>query len=207
MTPEAAGRTLTNVEVVTWALAELGGVERSVHLEEVADRAHEIAPGVFRWDLPKYQNRIAKEKVRRSLGDATASEYGALVRAAGATRGEKNRYWRLTPEGVSWVRENEERIREIVGGPTPKLQKKKATAIRKQLTTSPLYIEYERSGKVTPNPYAFTDLLECSPDAAENVVEERFNDLKVQTQLIGEPELLEFLLACASSHADLLGRS
>src|SRR3989304_336110 len=77
---------LTNVEVVTFALAGLDGASHAIHLEEIAARGFELAPRAFRWDLDQYSTHIDKDKVRVSLTDAQKNKYGSLVRAVGVKR-------------------------------------------------------------------------------------------------------------------------
>ncbi len=209
MTGDPVRESLTNVDFVTYALAELGGVDQPVHLEDVAMKAYNLAPGAFRWDLEKYAEYIDKDKVRVSLTDAEKPEHGSLVKAVGVTkRGKSKRtdLWRLTSDGAAWVLEHGERIQAVLGGPTPRLKRARVTGLRRRLTSSPLYDEYQRVGRITANPYAFTDLLECSPDASDSVVEQRFDELEAQTRLLDDDALLEFLHACAAAHSDFLVR-
>src|SRR5262249_35202327 len=124
--PHEGDGSLTNVDVVTYVLAELGGVNTSVHLERIAVRAFELNPGTFRWELDEYSSFIDKDKVRVSLTDAEKSERENLVEAVGVTRSghsKRTDLWRLTSNGAAWVRENEDRIREALGSATPRLKK------------------------------------------------------------------------------------
>ena len=68
--PKRGPSLLTNVEIAILALADLGGVDKSVHLEHIAERAFKLSPGPFRWDLDEYAEQIDKDKVRVSLTDA-----------------------------------------------------------------------------------------------------------------------------------------
>ena len=167
------------------------------------------SPGAFRWDLEKYAGFIDKDKVRASLTDAEKPKYGNLVRAVGVTKpgvSKRTDLWRLTSDGAAWVLDHEKRIQAVIGGPTPRLKRTRATGLRKRLTSSSLYEEYQRVGRITPDAYAFTDLLECSPDARDSVVEQRFDELEAKTRLLDDGELLDFLHACATAHTDILGR-
>lgn len=210
MNQQARFQPLTNVDVVTYALAELQGEERPVHLELIAVKAHELAPGSFRWDLDEFAEFVDKDKVRVSLTDAEKPEKGSLVQGVGVRRGGQSKrsdLWRLTANGAKWFRDNEQRLRTDAGGPTPRFKKGKADAIRRRITDSSLYEEYEKTGTVAADPYAFTDLLECSPDAADSVVAQRLDHLRAQAQMLDDPEFLEFLEACAEAHSDMLGGS
>ena len=166
MSHEGKRRALSQVEVLTYVLAGLGGANRAVHLEDVAFEAHQISPGAFRWDLDKYSDLVDKDKVRASLTDAEKPKYGSLVRAVGVTRrgvSKRTDLWRLSSEGAAWVLDHEKRIQTVLQGPIPRLKRTQAIRLQKRLTSSPLYEEYQRTGQIMSNAYAFTDLLECSP--------------------------------------------
>jgi hypothetical protein len=168
-----------------------------------------MAPGSFRWDLDDYAEFIDKDKVRVSLTDAEKAEKGGLVEGVGVRRTRQSKRtdrWRLTSSGASWVLANQERIRAGLGGPAPQFKRGKASAIRERVVRSSLYREFEASGGVSPDPYAFTDLLECSPDAANSVVSQRFDELEAQLRMLGNTDLLRFLAACRDANADMLER-
>lgn len=201
---------LTNVDVVTYALAQLQEEGKPIHLERIAVKAYELAPGSFRWDLDEYMEFVDKDKVRVSLVDASRPAKGGLVQAAGVRRGGQSKradLWRLTAAGAKWLRENEERLQSGVAGPTRRFKRGKADALRNRLTGSRLYDEFLKTGSVSADPYAFTDLLECSPDAAESVVDQRLDELRAQVQMLEDEDLLAFLGACADAHTEMLGRS
>jgi hypothetical protein len=209
MSSQSRPDPLTNVDAVTYALAQLQGGHKPVHLELIAVKAHELAPGSFRWDLDEFAEFVDKDKVRVSLTDAEKPDKGALVEGVGVRRsGQSKRsdLWRLTANGAKWLRENEERVRAGTATPTPRFKKGKADALRRRVTASKLYREFEEVRTVTPDPYAFTDLLECSPDAADSIVAQRFDDLQAQVQMLEDQDLLAFLAACAEAHSDMLGR-
>jgi len=195
------------VDVVTLALGTLGGAERPVHLEVIAMRAFKISPGAFRWDLEEYANYIDKDKVRVSLTDAQKEKYGARVRAVGAKRGGISKptdAWQLTPSGTAWYRENRDPVASEPEGRQSSLKKGKATALRKRLENSELYEAFKTTGQVEEDAFAFTDLLECSPDANNQVVQAKLDILMNQVGLLGDQALAEFLDACAAAHQDML---
>jgi len=197
------------VDVVTYALAKLGGLDQSIHLERIAVKAHELAPGAFRWDLDEYANAIDKDKVRVSLTDAEKGGNGARVEAVGVTksgRSKRTDFWRLTSRGAAWILNEGEQIERFLGSGSPQLKKGKATGLRKRLVSSSLFAEFQASGQVGADAYAFTDLLECSPDASDGVVRRRFDELSGQVLLLDDPELKLFLDVCYQAHADLLGK-
>ena len=205
--PTSAEPSLTNVAIVTYAVAVLGGVDRPVHLEEVAVKAYELAPGAFRWDLDEFASRIDKDKVRVSLTDAEKDVKGALVRGVGQTRGGRTKrtdLWRLTAAGSAWVVENRGVIEEATGVGMPSLKRGKAQDLRRRVADSDLFRRFEEDGQLEYSPYEFADLLECSPDASNAVFRDRFEALRGQIMLLGDTQLLEFLDACAVAHTKLV---
>lgn len=203
--------TPTNVEVVTFAVALLNGLEIPVHLEHVAAKAFQLAPGAFRWDLDEFSGLIDKDKVRVSLTDAEKPAAGSLVKGVGQTRrggGQKRTdLWRLTASGSEWVSEHSERLSAVLGDKAPGLKKSRANQIRRQVIESALYRDYASRGRVDYQPYDFTDLLQCSPDAASEVVRERFERLRAQIRLLQDDDLDQFMDKCGRSHTRMLGHS
>lgn len=199
--------SLTNLEIVTYAVASLGGLNGPVHLERVAVKAHELAPGAFRWDLDEFAGYIDKDKIRVSLTDAEKVAKGALVKGVGTTRGGRTKrtdLWRLTAAGAAWVAEHREPIESATGEALPAMKRGRAQDLRRRIVESDLFRTYRKEQTMDYRPFEFADLLECSPDASNSVVNERFDSLRGQTALLGEPQLVAFLDACADAHRRML---
>lgn len=198
---------ITNVEILTYVVADLGGLERPVHLEHVAARSFELLPGSFRWDLDEFSTYIDKDKVRASLTDAEKPSHGSLVRSVGVTKSghsKKTDYWRLTTAGGEWVSEHGAEIADALHAPRPRLKKGRARDLRQRVENSALFARFAKEGVVEYSPFDFADLLECSPDAKNRVVAERFDALRSQIVLLSDAELEEFLSKCAEAHARML---
>jgi hypothetical protein len=205
--PTSTETSLNNIEIVTYAVALLGGVDRPVHLEKVAVKSYELAPGAFRWDLDEFASYIDKDKVRVSLTDAEKDGKGALVRGVGHTRGGRTKrtdFWRLTAAGSAWIADNREIIEDATGAGMPALKRGKAQDLRRRVADSELFRHFEDDGQLEYSPYEFADLLECSPDASNAVVRDRFEALRGQVMLLGDARLMEFLDACAGAHTKML---
>ena len=197
----------TNVDVVAFAVAALGGVDGSVHLEHVSVKAAELSPGAFRWDLDEFAQRIDKDKVRVSLTDAQKAKYGGLVRAVAPKRAGISKptdVWRLIPDGVEWILENQVRLANALQTNQPGLKKGQAKRVRDRILGSELYVEYNRSGRVEYSPFEFADLVEVSPDAQAGLIQRRYDELAAQVRLLGDTALKQFLSICESVHADML---
>lgn len=97
--------TITHAELVTWAVYVLGGDQRRIDTEDVAVKAHQLAPARFRWR--KYPEQINLELVRVYLSDAKKSEHGALLTGSGRTG------WSLTQKGLLWVRSARAKVKAL----------------------------------------------------------------------------------------------
>jgi hypothetical protein len=204
---EDTGALRNNVEVLVFVVADLGGVEAPVHLEHIAARAFQLVPGSFRWDLDEFSNFIDKDKVRVSLTDAEKSSHGSLVRSVGVTKtgqSKKTDLWRLTAAGSDWLVQNGSRLAAALEAPRPGFKKGRARELRNRIEQSALYEEYAKTSTVAYRPFDFADLLECSPDASNSVIAERFAALQSQVRFLDDEHFDEFLSACADAHQRML---
>ena len=101
--PEKASK----VELVTAVLALLGAAERPVSVDELALGCHRLFPSVFSW--PEYSWLPNLDNVRVTLVDVGRA--GAAETLTEARRRQK--MWRMTAEGRSWVRENDALLRAL----------------------------------------------------------------------------------------------
>ncbi len=81
---------------MTLAVYALGGASRPVDTEDVAVKAHELAPGRLSWR--KYPEQINLELVRVFLSDAKKPQIGYLG-------GTGRAGWTVTEKGLAWARE------------------------------------------------------------------------------------------------------
>ena len=86
---------LSQTEVVTLVVFLLGGDQRAIDTEDIAIRAHQLAPGRFSWR--KYPEQINLELVRVYLSDAKKPDKGKTLIGSGRTG------WRLTQRGLKWA--------------------------------------------------------------------------------------------------------
>ena len=87
----------SQIEVVTLALYLQGGDTKAVDTEDVAIKAHELAPGRFSWR--KYPDQINLELVRVYLSAAKDP-----TRGGGFIEGTGRSGWTLTPAGLAWAK-------------------------------------------------------------------------------------------------------
>jgi hypothetical protein len=87
---------LSNPQLVTIAVALLGGETGYVDREDIADKVNNIAPGRFNWR--KYPERIDMVTVVVGLRDAKKPRNGGLL------VGSNREGWMLSPAGLKWLR-------------------------------------------------------------------------------------------------------
>ena len=83
-------------ELVTIAVALLGGDTTHVDREDVAIKVNDIAPGQFSWR--KYPERIDLDAVGGTLRTAKKPLNGGLV------VGNNTKGWMLSPAGLKWIK-------------------------------------------------------------------------------------------------------
>lgn len=87
--------SLSNYQLVTLAVALLGGDAEHQDREDIAIKAHELVPAKFSWR--KYSNRIDLEAVGVALRDAKKEKNGELLIGSNA------RGWMLSSKGLLWI--------------------------------------------------------------------------------------------------------
>jgi hypothetical protein len=192
---------LTNIDIAVYVLATLGGAERTVYSEDIAARSYELAPSRFSWRRQPYREKGWPDKyvVKTALEDAEKPKYGALVEGFYALDLAKDG-WRLTAEGAKWFRHNCQRIESALNVKQPAIPRKDADRFKRRLREEPLFKEFLKVRKVEASSvYAFTDMLNCSPDASPEVVAMKFGRMKAMAELVQDPDISEFVAACAAS--------
>jgi hypothetical protein len=104
-TRKGSGETLPQSEIVAIA-AYLAGAERKrIDTEDIAFKAHEIAPGRFCWR--KYKDQIDLELIYKHLWDLTQPDKGKYV------TGSKNEGWMLTVAGTAFAQNAVDRVKYL----------------------------------------------------------------------------------------------
>src|SRR5437773_4957118 len=184
---------LSNADVVLYALFKLGGDERKIHTEEIAYEAHSLAKERFAWRLSRFRDMgfPDKEPVRRALMDAAKEKYGHLAegRADVHAKGKETDGWALTPEGVTWIRENEKRITSTLGTTRAGMPFVDALRSKVRMHEQPLFRRFLEKEKLEgQNLYNFTDMLNTSPGAPKEEIALRFRRLHSTAQLVASAD-------------------
>ena len=206
MSPEKA-KLASNVDIVVYALASLGGAGKTVYSEEVAATCFQLAPSQFSWRLPQYRKWPDKYIVKTALEDAKKKANGSLVTGTYALDTSKDG-WRLTPQGARWITDNRDRIEKQLNQTRLVIPKIEADRMKKKLRSDSCFVVFQTKRSLDGvSPYAFTDMLGCSPDASNDIIRQRFDHLLASAELAGDEELSLFLKACANRFSDLLASS
>ncbi len=200
---------LSNVDVVLYALFKLGGDERKIHTEEIAYEAHSLAKERFTWRLSRFRDMgfPDKEPVRRALMDAAKEKYGHLAegRAGVHAKGKETDGWALTPEGVTWIRENEKRITSTLGTTRAGMPFVDALRFKVRMHEQRLFRRFLEKGKLEgQNLYNFTDMLNTSPGAPKEEIALKFRKLHSTAELVADQQIISFLDACAQAFSTVL---
>lgn len=92
---------LSNVDIVTIALFQLGGSTSAIDIEDIAVYAFKLAPDRFSWR--KYPKQISLQDVRFALENAQRPQSGYVF---GGTEGG----WMLTESGHDFAKQNTGRL-------------------------------------------------------------------------------------------------
>ena len=203
--PNDKSDALSNVDVAVYALAILGGAEKTINTEQIAAKCFELAAARFSWVLPAYRCKWPdKEIVRTALEDGKKEANGALVQGKHARDTSKDG-WRITPKGVEWIKKNKTRIAKALKQKVPTLPKREAERFTKRLRADTAFKHFKETGSLYGvSSYMFTDMLGCAPDASNDIIGEKFSRLFATVKLVNDVDLIRFLEACERTFSDLI---
>ncbi len=190
---------LSNMDIVLVALFRLGGVDQKIHTEKIAIECFKLAPKRFSWRLSEYSDHPDKEPVRISLMDAAKEKYGKLATGrSGAGIAKKDLDgWALTVSGAEWILKNRKRIElelNIFGAGTTRTDAQRALKKYYQDPAFKKFLNTSSADDITY--YEFTDFLNCTPDANQEVIQKRFERFVTQATFLEDQKLKEFAVTC-----------
>jgi len=189
---------LSNLDVVVYALAVLGGSHATVYSEDIAAKCYELDPPRFSWRLERYRQLGWPDKyiAKTALEDAKKVEHGSLVEGSYALDPARDG-WRLTTGGARWFADNRHRIEAELGAPRAALDARQADRFRKYLECQPLFRRFLRTGNIRGcERFELTEMLRCSPDASREVIERKLGSLHSMAVLVGDRQYEAFLECC-----------
>ena len=201
-------RSLTNIDIVLYALFRLGGAEHKVHTEHIAVECFKLCKERFSWRLPEYRELVDKELVRVALMDTAKDKYGRLAvgRSGIESISKEVDGWTLTPSGAKWVVKQKDRIESTLKVTPHESNRIDAVRFRRKLMEEPCYQKFLRNGSMKEvTRYEFTDMIGCSPDARPETIRKSFSRLRSRAEITGDLTILAFVDACREAFYDLVG--
>ena len=199
--------SITNRDLVVYALGLLGGDSAFVHTEDVAVRCHELDPSSFSWT--KYPEYPDLEVTRRALIRVRSEEFGSLVEGragqgkglAGLTGQERTTDgWRLTHAGMVWLQREEARIAAATESKGLDDRRQKVLKQLGRVFAHTTWHSFEADqDEFSPSIGQLAELMRVRVDAPGGVWESRFEELEGKAGLIDNPGLRDFLEHCRSS--------
>jgi hypothetical protein len=135
-----------------------------------------------------------------ALCDAKKEKYGHLV-IGGSERKKgsgKDPFggWRLTEQGVQWVKENRERIEKMFGGtmkPDNRLQESRRL---RALINSQAFVSYQAQGIENISHADLAESLMCTVNTPTNILLERIDQLLSTAKTLNQNDVVKYLLFC-----------
>lgn len=201
---------ISNNDIVIYAIFKLGGAEKKVHTEDIAMECFNLSPERFSWTLPKYFKKYPdKETARITLKNLKSVKNKGLKlvegRAGATTAGKETDGWRLTPDGVKWILNNQGRIEEALKIDNKAIKRPDIRNIIKKFESEICYQKYLQDGSLkNVSKYEFTDMLLCRPDASPETISKSFQKLKAQAEFIQDKTILSFIRESEQVFSELM---
>lgn len=181
---------LTNVILVLSVLKGLGGAEKFVDIEDVAEAAYRISQDRFGWRTREYPSW---ERVRTAFVHANQNEQRRgrppLVHSSKDGTG-----WRLTAEGVALARQTESKTELVTRKGAPPKQTGKSGERVKRMKKHRAYLAFANGTPVRDiERYLLADLLLCPPDASMDAVSRKVNAARASAVDVGDRAVERFL--------------
>ena len=182
---------VSNVLLALAALEHLGGAEHYVDIENVTLEAYRIAPDRFSWrtrrDYPSW------ERVRTAFVHANQKEQkregGLLV--VSNTDGSS---WKLTANGVAFVRKYAARIEGLAAKGRPKRRSGKSAERVRQIRRHRAFQAFKHGTPVADMArHQLADILLCPPDSPQEGVRRKLDAAKAAAVDVDDGEVGRFL--------------
>jgi len=201
--------SLSNIDIVIYALYKLDGATQIIHTERIAWEAYCLSEERFSWSLPEFRKRAFPDKTVARYALEDAKKLRLISGRAGRDKGGKqSEGWQLTPAGLEWFLKNEERIKNALGQKEPisrDLHRHQAERFIKKLYSDRIFKLYQKEKSLDQaSIYDFTDMLNCSPDASREIINQKFKIFKNMVISINSAELKDFLSKCEEMFRNLL---
>jgi len=191
--------SLNDKDIVIYALYVLGGYQNRVHTEDIALKCYEIAPARFSWTkYPQYPDiqpvRFALEKCKPLVVGSSERKLPTTITG-----------WRLTSDGIQWVKMNLNRIGEQLGKKQPPNERLVDNRRIKALINSKAFNKYLAEGEKAEISHAeFAESLVCTVNTKPDIVSERIEQLHSAADLLNQDKVKQYLNFCREIFAKKL---
>lgn len=196
--------SLSNIDIVVYALYSLGGWGERIHTEEIALKCFEIAPSRFSWT--KYPIYPDLSSAYDALRTAKKQNY-ALVKGESERKREKKRIggWKLTPHGVEWVERNKKRIESSLGTHATLGERLEADRKLKELLKSQAYSKFLKSGSNADISHAeFAESLVCTVNTSPEILNDRLEQIYSIARKTNNDNVKKYIDFCQGKFENLL---
>lgn len=186
-----------NTDFVIFALYELGGAGKFVHVEDIFKKCYDYSPGRFGWKKYPYPNYKTTYKALVDL----ETNYPELILKTEDGLGRQ-----LTAEGIEWIQRNRAKLATISGAIKDKeLTSRPSRGVLNDIVKHPLFIAFEKNKEIELSKFNLADLFLCSPDSPISLWIERMETLKSQAKVANHVEILKFLKHIEEQKPELFG--
>jgi hypothetical protein len=180
--------SLNDKDIVIYALYALGGYQRRVHTEDIALKCYEIAPARFSWTkYPQYPDiqpvRFALEKCKPLIVGSSERKLPTTITG-----------WRLTSDGIQWMKMNLNRIERQLGKKQPPTERLVDNRRIKVLINSKAFNKYLAEGEKAEISHAeFAESLVCTVNTKPAILSERIEQLHSAADLLNQDKVKQYL--------------
>jgi len=198
--------TLSDKDIVIYALYVLGGWRKRIHTEDIALKCYQLAPSKFSWvKYPEYPDvapaRFALEAAKKLKNQALVKGESERKRATQSIGG-----WMLTTDGIQWIKANRHRIEQYLGKQTPMGDRLSSDRRLKELLNSVAFKRFMDYGEKADISHAdFAESLICTVNTKGEVLNDRLDLLYSTAEELGRIEVKNYVNFCREKFASLLG--
>ena len=189
--------TLSVVDIAVYALYLLDGWQRRIHTEDIALKCFELAPSRFCW--VKYKQYPDLMTAWFALGDAKKERYGGLVIGGSERKRAKDTFtgWRLSEEGISWIKENRTRIENALANEMPPMSRLIEDRRMKYLLKSAAFKKYLSGGDgLNITRPEFAESIICTVNTGRDVLSEKIAQLYSAAEVLRLEKVRQYLDFC-----------
>jgi hypothetical protein len=192
---------IPNRQLAVYGLSLLGGDTEYIHTEDIALKCFELFQHSFSW--VKYPDYPDKDIVRIALCDARKAKYGALVEGRAGRGPTINDGWRLTAQGIEWIKSHKDQVERFAESGLLKEHRQRILRDLKRIKEHRLYNQYlDYKQKFSPKIGDIAELLRCRVDAEAEIWEKRFQAIERKAQTTEQMEVVKFMDLCRKAYLD-----